>query len=274
MNTEEIITYLTTRGSDLAIGIVAAIVILIVGRIVSRWSAKITNTVISKRFEDESLARFGSSMVSIALMAFFIIAAISKVGIQTTSFVAVIGAAGLAVGMALQGSLSNFASGVLILVFRPISVGEVATVGGETGKIEEIGIFTTTLNTPDNKVVIVANSSVTSSNITNFSRKPNRRIDLVFGIDYGDDIRRAKEILMEEMKKCDKVLAEPAPTVGVLELGDNSVNLAARPWAANAHYWDVYFELMENVKYRFDAEGISFPFPQRDVHHYQMESAS
>lgn len=277
MNTEnmttELMTYLSTRGSDLVMGILAAIVILVVGRIVSRWGARVTSRIVTRRFEDESLARFASSMVGILLLTFFVIAAISKVGIQTTSFIAVLGAAGLAVGMALQGSLSNFASGVLLLIFRPIAVGEYVEIAGEGGSVQEIGIFATTLLTPDNKTVVVANASVTGSNITNYSRQETRRIDLVFGIDYGDDLKKAKELLLDECRKCELVLAEPAVTIGLLELGDNSVNLACRPWVKTDDYWTAYWHLMEAVKYRFDQEGISFPFPQRDVHLYKQDSA-
>ena len=266
MNSEEIIDLITNRGSELLLGLAAAIVILLVGRVASRWAAKLTKRIVASRFEDPSLARFASSLVNVVVLVFFVIAAISKVGIQTTSFIAVIGAAGLAVGMALQGSLANFASGVLLLVFRPLAVGEFVEAGGETGKVEEIGIFTTTLVTPDNKTVIIANSGVTGNNITNYSRKPTRRVDLVFGIDYGDDIRRAKEILLEEMDANGLVLADPAPFVAVGALADSAVELVARAWTRNESYWDVHFGLTESVKHRFDAAGISFPFPQRDVH--------
>lgn len=266
------LNYITTRGSDLAIAIVAAIIIFVVGKMFAKWSAKTVGRLARNRLDDEALAGFLSKLVYALVLTFVVIAAVSKLGVQTTSFIAVLGAAGLAVGMALQGSLANFASGVLLLIFRPISVGEYVEVAGESGTVEEISIFTTTLITPDNKVVIIANAGVTGSNITNYSRKDTRRVDITFGIAYDADIRKAKDILLEEIKACDKILSDPEPFIGVVNLGASSVDIVTRSWVNTADYWAVYFHLMESVKYRFDAEGIGIPFPQTDVHLYRADA--
>jgi small conductance mechanosensitive channel len=200
------------------------------------------------------------------------IAALSTLGFETTSFIAVIGAAGLAIGFALQGSLANFASGVMLIIFRPFSVGNFVEAGGQSGSVEEIRIFSTVLKTPDNKMVIIPNSKITGDNIVNYSAKDQRRIDMVFGIGYGDDLQRAKQILERIIAEDSRILDDPAVTIGVLELGDSSVNFAVRPWVKTADYWAVYFDLMEKVKLTFDREGISIPFPQRDVHLFQAAS--
>jgi small conductance mechanosensitive channel len=214
-----------------------------------------------------------ASLVRFGILAFTFIAVLSKLGVQTTSFVAVLGAAGLAVGLALQGSLGNFASGVLLLLFRPIKKGDFVEAGGTSGSVNEISVFTTILMTPDNKKVIVPNSQVTGGIIINYSATGTRRVDLVAGIGYSDDIAKAKEVLKRIVAAHPAILPEPAPVIEVAELGDSSVNLVVRPWVNSGDYWRVYWDLTESIKLEFDKEGISIPFPQRDVHLFQ-ESAS
>ena len=193
----------------------------------------------------------------------------NQLGIQTTSFVALLGAAGLAIGLALQGSLSNFAAGFLMILFRPFKVGDYIEAAGTAGTVEEIQIFTTALRTPDNKLVIVPNAKLTADNIVNWSAKGTRRVDMVFGIGYGDDIDRARSVIREIIEADPRVLKDPAPLVALWQLGESSVDFVARPWVKSADYWSVWFDTTEKVKKAFDAEGISIPFPQRDVHVYQ-----
>ncbi len=221
---------------------------------------------------DPTLISFLGHMIYIALLTFVVLAALGQLGIQTTSFIAVIGAAGLAVGLALQGSLSNFAAGVLMIIFRPFKVGDLIEAAGVLGTVEEILIFTTQVKTPDNKTVIIPNSKLTSDNITNYTAKPERRLDMVFGVSYSDDIDKVKIVISDVLSQDDRILASPAPTIGLLEMGDSSINFAVRPWVRPADYWDVLFNINETMKKRFDDEGISIPFPQRDVHIFEQKS--
>jgi small conductance mechanosensitive channel len=249
-----------------AIKIALALLIFVIGRKVVDAIVGVAQKVMRRQEMDEILVRFISSIIKWLLLLFVIIAALSQLGVDTTSLIALLGAAGLAVGLALQSSLSNFAAGVMLIIFRPFTKGDFVEAGGATGVVEAISIFTTKLTTPDNKEVIVPNSSVFSNNITNFSAKPTRRVDMVFGISYDDDIRKAKELLEQIIADDDRVLAEPAPVVALGELGDSSVNFLVRPWVNAADYWGVLWDTNEQVKLRFDAEGISIPFPQMDVH--------
>jgi small conductance mechanosensitive channel len=249
-----------------AIKIALALLIFVIGRKVVDAIVGVAQKVMRRQEMDEILVRFISSIIKWLLLLFVIIAALSQLGVDTTSLIALLGAAGLAVGLALQSSLSNFAAGVMLIIFRPFTKGDFVEAGGATGVVEAISIFTTKLTTPDNKEVIVPNSSVFSNNITNFSAKPTRRVDMVFGISYDDDIRKAKELLEQIIADDARVLAEPAPVVALGELGDSSVNFLVRPWVNAADYWGVLWDTNEQVKLRFDAEGISIPFPQMDVH--------
>lgn len=257
--------YATTYG----IKIIGAIAIIIIGRIVTGILIGIVGRMMRRAEVDETLTKFLTRLTKIALLTFVILAALATLGVQTTSFIAVIGAAGLAIGFALQGSLSNFAAGVMLIIFRPFKVGDYIEAGGSSGVVEAIHIFNTVLRTPDNKKVIIPNSRVTGDNITNYSAHDTRRVDLVFGIGYEDDIKKAKEILEKILSEEARVLRDPAPTIALLELADSSVNFAVRPWVKTSDYWPVYFDLTEKVKMTFDAMGISIPFPQRDVHLYQ-----
>jgi small conductance mechanosensitive channel len=233
----------------------------IVGRV-----TKVVEKVLSKKDIDISLQKFLIRLVSIGLKVLVLISVAGLVGIPTTSFVAIIGAAGLAVGLALQGSLANFAGGVLILFLKPFKVGDFIEGAGESGTVEEISIFYTYLTTPQNQAIVVPNAQLSNNSIKNYSTKDTRRIDFVFGIDYSDDISKAKSILKDIIDGEQRILKEPTCNIAVESLGDNSVNLITRPWCNNADYWDLYFDLTEKVKLEFDKQGISFPFPQRDIH--------
>ncbi|MBN1332773.1 MAG: mechanosensitive ion channel [Synergistales bacterium] len=245
---------------------IAALVILVFGRLVAKALRATIKRVLQKGKVDDTLVLFTSSVSYVAIMAFVIIAALGQLGIQTTSFVAILGAAGLAVGLALQGSLANFAAGVLMIIFKPFKVGDYIEGGGVSGTVEEIGIFTTELKSPDNRKIIVPNAKMTSDNIVNYTAKDTRRIDIVAGVSYGDDLDKVKRVLEGILASDERILKDPAPTIGVLALADSSVNLAVRPWVRTSDYWDVYFATQESIKKSFDAEGISIPFPQQDIH--------
>jgi small conductance mechanosensitive channel len=260
-----VIPYVTTYGLQ----VLGAIVILIVGKVAAGFFDGVVQKGLGKAKVDPVLSVFLGNLVRYAILAFALVAALSKFGIQTTSFIAVLGAAGLAVGLSLQGSLSNFAAGVLILIFRPFSLDDWIVAGGASGKVVHIGIFTTTLHTGDNQKVIIPNSGVMGGNITNVNANPTRRIDLTAGISYGDDIGKAKEVLESYLAAHPKVLDDPAPRVAVVELADSSVNFVVRPWVKTEDYWDMYFEVTRAIKEELDKAGISIPFPQRDVHMYQ-----
>lgn len=251
------------------IQVIEALLILIIGL----WAAKLItrgfNNTLNRKDVDPTLTKFFTAMVRIALITFVVIAAIHQAGIETMSFVAVLGGAGLAVGLALQGSLSNFASGVMLIIFKPIKVGDFIEGGGISGKVEEIGIFVTTLTSPDNKVIYVPNTKLASDNIVNYSKNDTRRVDMVFGIGYGEDINKAKNTISQVLKENPNIFSDPTPTVTVMELADSSVNFAVRPWCKTEHYWDVYFDITEKIKKRFDEVNIEIPFPQRDVHLHQ-----
>ena len=263
MNTSEILaTYVIPWG----IKIIIALAIFYVGRMVVGLIVRVAGRVLRAQEVDEMLVRFVMSIVRWLLLLFVIIASLSQLGIDTTSLIALLGAAGLAVGLSLQSSLSNFASGVMIIVFRPFQKGDFVEAGGATGVIDNITIFTTTMTTPDNKEIIIPNGSVMGGNITNFSARPTRRVDMVFGISYDDDIRQAKALLNEIIAADTRVLAEPAPTIVVGELADSSVNFLVRPWVNAADYWGVYWDTTEAVKLKFDAAGLSIPYPQMDLH--------
>ena len=249
--------------------VIAALVIFIVGRWVALGVAKIIKRVMLKSKVDETLVSFVRNLSYIALLAFVVIAALNQLGIQTASFIAVLGAAGLAIGLALQGSLGNFAAGVLMIVFKPFKVGDYIEGAGTAGTVEKIEIFTTQLKTPDNRTVIVPNSKLTGDNITNFTVKGTRRVDFVFGIGYDDDIDKARSIIKEIIDQDARVMQEPAPMIVVSELADSSVNFAVRAWTSADDYWSFYFDTTEKVKKQFDSQGVSIPFPQRDVHLYE-----
>lgn len=264
--TTRAIEFLTDYGAR----IFFALVIFIIGRWVAGLIQRTICGLMQRNRIDPVLTTFASSMAYFGMLAMVALAALNKLGIETTSFVALIGAAGLAVGLAVQGSLSNFAAGVLIIIFRPFKLGDYIEGGGTAGVVKEITILTTVLATPDNKKIIVPNSAVMGGNITNYSAHDTRRLDLVFGVSYHDDLPKVKRVLEEIIAADARCLKGPAPMVGVLALADSSVNFAVRPWVKTSDYWDVHVDLHMRVKQRFDAEGISIPFPQRDVHLYPV----
>ena len=270
-------SYIMQQAQDMGMEYGAKILGTVIVLIVGMWIAKMIKTgvvkVMQARSVDPTLVSFTTSLLYMALKIFVIVAALEKLDVKTTSFVAILGAAGLAVGLALQGSLSNFAAGVLMIIFKPFKIGDFVEAGGTMGSVQEISIFTTILNTPDNKKVIVPNSGVMGGNITNFNANGTRRVDLVAGIGYGDDIDKAKSVIEGILTADERILKDPAYTVAVVEMADSSVNLVVRPWCSCVDYWGVYFDTTETIKKRFDEEGISIPFPQRDVHLYEHKSA-
>lgn len=251
------------------IKIIAALVVFIVGRWIAKGVEKLTARVLTKRNVDPTIVSFVEHLVYIALITFVIIAALAQLGIQTTSFIAVIGAAGLAIGLALQGSLANFAAGFLMIIFRPFKAGDYIEGGGAVGTVEKIEVFTTTLKTVDNKVIIIPNAKMMGDNIINYSAKDTRRVDLDFGVSYGDDIDKVRKILADVVDKESRILKDPETMIIVKELADSSVNFQVRAWVKTSDYWGVYFDMIETVKKQFDAADISIPFPQRDVHVYE-----
>ena len=256
-------------GMDWGVRIIGFLLILIIGMWLAKLIRKAMVKTMEKREVDPTLIHFLASLAHVALKVFVIIAALAKLNIQTASFIAILGAAGLAVGLALQGSLANFAAGVLMIIFKPIRVGDFVLVGGEMGGVEEISIFTTVLKSPDNKRIIVPNGQVMGGAITNFNANGTRRIEIIAGISYDDDMKKAKAIINELIAADERILKDPAPQVAVSEMADSSVNIVVRPWVKPADYWNVYFELTENIKAKFDENDITIPFPQRDVHLYE-----
>jgi small conductance mechanosensitive channel len=269
---EEILQKIWELTTIYGLKIVIALLILFFGRIIAKLVSKIVGRLMERSKIDPTIIRFVSSLTYIALIAFVIIAALGQLGIQTASFIAVVGAAGLAVGLALQGSLANFAAGFLMIIFKPFKVGDYIEGGGVAGTVEEISIFTTILTSPDNKTIIVPNAKLTEDNIVNWTIKGTRRVDMVMGIGYGDDIDKARQVINDVLAAESRLLKDPAPLVAVVELADSSVNFVVRPWVKASDYWGVYFDLTEKMKKAFDANGISIPFPQRDVHVYEHKS--
>ena len=241
---------------------------------VGRWIAKIVTGLLSRVFEraklDENLGKFLNRIAYTLMLLFVAMAAVDRLGVNTTSFAAIVAAAGLAIGLALQGSLANFAAGVMIILFRPFKVGDFVEAGGAKGVVEEIHIFHTLMRTGDNVQLVVPNNAVTSGNIANYSAKETRRIDLVVGCGYGDDLPTVKRFLYELVNNDSRILRDPEPVVAVGELADNSVDFVVRPWVANSDYWPVRWDLTEAIKVGFDQLGFSIPFPQRDLHVHQV----
>ncbi len=263
--------FLKNEGPGYALKIIMAIVIFIIGRMVASALRGSIKKVMAKRNMDPSLSGFVASLAYFAILAFTIIAVIGQFGVQTASFVAILGAAGFAVGMALQGTLANFASGVMLLLFRPFKAGDFVDAGGVMGSVKEIGIFTTTMSTPDNKMIIIPNGQIYGGVITNFNGYDTRRVDMTMGISYDANINKAMEIINDLIAKDERFLKDPAPTVAVAELADSSVNIVVRPWAKASDYWGAFFDFHKNCKEAFDAAGIEIPFPQTVVHMNKLD---
>jgi small conductance mechanosensitive channel len=251
---------------EYSLKIIAALAIYFIGRLVAKGIAKGVLKTLQNRRIDDTVAGFAHNLTYGALLVFVVLAALSQIGIQTASFITIIGAAGLAIGLALQGSLSNFAAGVLMVIFRPFKIGDYVEAGGKAGIVEDIQIFCTQLKTPDNKVIIIPNAAIMNDSIVNYSRKPTRRVDLQIGVSYDAYLPDVKALLIKTVEANDKVLQAEGIQVAVLELADSSVNFVVRSWANTADYWDVYFELTESIKLVLDENNIAIPFPQMDVH--------
>jgi len=265
---DNVLEMLRTTGLEFGINIITAIAIFYIGKMIVGLLTRSLRKVMQAQEIDKTLESFVCNLVRMVLLTFVIIASVSALGIQTTSFIAVIGAAGLAIGLALQGSLSNFASGVLIVLFRPYKVGDWVEAAGVAGTIVEVQILTTVFKTGDNKSIIVPNGQVMNSIIINYSANDQRRVDMVVGVSYDDDLDKVRATLEDLIAADDRILDDPACTIAVAELADSSVNFIVRPWVKSGDYSGVKFDLTEAIKKRFDKEGITFPFPQQDVHLY------
>lgn len=259
---EKLMDFATTYG----LRIIGAILILIIGRVAAGIGRNIVKRLLTRTKTDETIVRFVASLAYILIIVFTVLAALSKFGVETASFVAVIGAAGFAVGFALQGSLSNFAAGIMVLVFRPFRVGDVIDAAGVVGVVREIRLFNTIIATADNIKVIVPNGKVYGDVIRNITGYDTRRVDMVFGIGYTSSVQKSYEIITRILKEDPRILDEPAPQVALAELADSSVNFVVRPWVKKEDYWGVKFDVTEKVKREFDEAGIEIPFPQRSVH--------
>ncbi|MDV7186883.1 mechanosensitive ion channel [Lutibacter sp. TH_r2] len=246
-----------------SINVIVAILILLIGLWIANIIVKVSRKIMNKRGVDETLQKFLGDLLGWVLKILVFITAISQAGVETTSFVAIIGAASLAIGLALQGSLANFAGGALIMIFKPFKVGDLIEAQGEIGVVKEIQIFVTKIVSPGNKLVIIPNGTLSNGNIKNYTEEGKLRVDLTFGIGYDENIKKAKEVFMNVLKNNPNVLKDPAPTVNVSELADSSVNFAVRPWATPENYWAVYFGITEEVKLALDKEGIEIPYPHQ-----------
>ncbi len=264
--TDQAMIYVMEYGPNLLL----AILTLFIGLWIIRMLGKGFGKAMEKADLEVSLRKFLLSLVGILLKVLLVISVVSMLGVEMTSFIAILGAAGLAVGLALQGSLANFAGGVLLLLFKPIKVGDFVDAQGHMGTVHAIQVFNTILKTPDNKTIFVPNGILSNGSITNFSTEENRRVDFTFGIGYGDDVKKAKGILIDLVKNDTRILSDPEPLVVVSALADSSVNFTVRVWVKASDYWGVFFDMQENVKLTFDAQGVSIPFPQRDVHVYNQ----
>lgn len=269
MDLKEIIPELKKYITDFGVHIIAAIAILVIGFWISKLLTKILNKILQKKDVDPTLTGFLTSALKFMLYLFVIIAAVSRLGVETTSFIALLGAAGLAIGLALQGSLANVAAGLMLIFFRQVKVGQLIESVGILGTVEKVGIFNTTLFTMDNKVIYIPNAKLVNDNIINYTEKETRRVDLVFGISYMDDIDKARRIIQSVLDSDIRILKKPEPMIVVGELGDSSVNIFVRPWVNTQNFFDVRFGLIESIKKKFDEEKITIPFPQRDVYLHQ-----
>jgi small conductance mechanosensitive channel len=263
---QQVLTQLYGYLAEYGLSILGAIAIFLVGRWIARLLSNLAGKAMTRAKMDETLVRFIKDLSYVGMLVFVILAALAKIGIQTASFIAVLGAAGLAVGLALQGSLANFAAGVLMLIFKPMRVGDFVEAGGAKGTVKEVGIFTTILNSPDNVRIIVPNSGVMGGNISNYTINGTRRVDMVIGVSYEDDLQKAKETIEKVLAADERILPEPATVVAVSELADSSVNFVVRPWVNGSDYWPTYFDLTAKIKVALEKNGLTIPFPQHDVH--------
>ena len=271
MDTAEIINSITQIAADFGLRVLYAVLIIVIGRWVVKLLLKIIKAALEKTTVEETVRIFAVNLLNTLLMVIIFIAAINQLGIETTSIIAMLGAAGLAIGLSLQGSLANFAAGILIVIFKPYKVGDYIEAGSAAGTVLDIQIFSTVLKTPDNKIVIVPNGIIMKDSVVNYTDQATRRVDIVASCGYEDDIDKVKEILKDILNQEDRILAEPEPRIAVSELADNSVNFIVRPWVNSSDVLSVKYSILEQIKKRFDAEGISIPYPQRDVHIYNHD---
>jgi small conductance mechanosensitive channel len=271
---ENITTWLSENAIDWGTKIAIAIAIFVIGKLIARIISNLLQKALQRTGTDSMLVGFLGNIAYGVLLAAVVLAAIDSLGVNVTSLLAILGAAGLAIGLALKDSLSNFASGVMIIIFRPFNIGDYITAGGSSGTVDEIGLFCTLMHTGDNQRIIVPNSAIMGGTIVNISAMPTRRIDLVIGIGYDDNIGQARDIIMGIIEADERILKDPEPGVTLSELGDSSVNLKVRPWVNSEDYWSVRPELLENIKLRLNEAGISIPYPQRDIHLHEVKSVT
>ena len=271
---ESVTSWISENAVDLGIQIGIAIAIFFVGKIIARMISNLIEKAMRRAGSDQMLIDFTGNISYAVLIVAVVLAAIDSLGVNVTSLMAIVAAAGLAIGLALKDSLSNLAAGVMIIIFRPFKAGDFITAGGVSGVVDEIDLFATLMHTGDNQRIIVPNSAIMGGTITNTSALPTRRIDLVFGINYGDNIGQARDIMMAIIEADERILKDPAPAIVVAELADSSVNLNVRPWVNSGDYWAVRPDLLEKIKGSFDDAGISIPYPQQDVHMHEVRAAS
>jgi len=271
---ENLQTWISQHALDWAIQIGIAIAIFVIGRILARMITDLMKRGMTRAKTDAILVGFIGNIVYGLLLVAVVLAALDSLGVNVTSLMVIVGAAGLAVGLALKDSLGNFAAGVMLVIFRPFKIGDFITAGGTSGVVDEIGLFATLMHTPDNQRIIVPNSSIINGNITNVSALPTRRLDLVFGISYDDNIGQARDIIRSVIDADERILKDPEPSIVVGELGDSSVNINVRPWVNSGDYWPIRADLLETIKVRFDEAGITIPYPQQDVYMHEVKAAS
>lgn len=271
-NASEILARVCEMLVKYGLQVVGAVLILVAGRWLAKLLSRLISRVLTKAKVDATLVPFIENLSYTAMLVFVIVAALDRVGVQTASFIAVLGAAGLAVGLALQGSLANFASGVLLLIFKPFRVGDFVEIGGVSGTVQAIQIFNTVLNSPDNIRIVVPNGTVTGGSISNYTINGTRRVDLVIGVSYDDDLKKARRVIESVLATEPKILAEPAPVVAVNEMGDSSMDFVVRPWVKVADYWSVYWSLTEKLKVAMDENGLTIPFPQQEIFVHTAET--
>jgi small conductance mechanosensitive channel len=270
---DNISTWVSENAVDWGIQIAIAITIFIIGKIIARMISNLIEKALNRSGTDAILVGFIGNISYAVLLVAVVLAAVDSLGVNVTSLMAILGAAGLAVGLALKDSLGNFAAGVMIIIFRPFKIGDYINAAGTAGSVDEIGLFATIMHTPDNQRIIVPNSGIIGGNITNVSALPTRRVDLVFGISYDDNIGQARDIIKSVIDADERILKDPAPVIVVAELGDSSVNINVRPWVNSADYWNVRGDLLETIKVRFDEAGVSIPYPQQDVYLHEVKAA-
>jgi len=273
-NAQELISTLQEIIAVYGIKLLAAVAIFIIGRIISRWVKSLVSKILTKGKNDPIIINFVSNIAYVGMMAFVVLASLGQLGIETTSFIAILGAAGLAIGLALQGSLSNFAAGFLMVMFRPFKIGDFIEGAGVSGSVIAIHMFTTTLKTGDNKIIIIPNAKLGEDNIINYSQQDTRRVETTVGVSYNSNLAQVRSVIKQIIDADDRIMQEPEPLIAVSELADSSVNFLVRVWVKSTDYWGVTFDLNEQVKLQFDEEGIELPFPQRDVHIFEQSVSS